>query len=204
MGNACVIVFAKAPRPGEVKTRLARSIGKDRAAAIAARMLDATLAEAVTADIGPVELCGSPDAEAGELVRAARRVGVTLHGQGEGDLGQRMARAFARAMQCHERVLAIGTDCPGMTADVLRDAHARLAGEMDAVFRPAIDGGYVLIGLRHYHSALFADIPWSSARVMSVTRKRMRGLGWRWWEGAPLADVDEPADLARLPVGWVG
>jgi rSAM/selenodomain-associated transferase 1 len=202
MPRTHLIVFAKAPVPGQAKTRLARVIGAQAAAALAARMLDHTLAQAVMADIGSVELCGTPDAAHPLLAAAAERAGVVLTAQGEGGLGERMARAFERGLADYERVLMVGTDCPLLGADDIREAAQRLVAPLRAVFRPADDGGYILIGLRRFDPSLFQAIAWSSPEVMPVTRQRLRRLAWRWWEGAPLVDIDEATNLAYLPAEW--
>lgn len=202
MAKAHLIVFAKAPLPGQAKTRLARAIGERAAAALAARMLDHALTQAVTAGVGSVELCGTPAPAHPLLLAAAERAGVRLTAQGEGELGERMARAFERALAEHERVLMIGTDCPLLAASEIHEAAQRLVAPLRAVFRPTDDGGYILIGLRRFDRSLFDGIAWSSPSVMPVTRERLRRLGWGWWEGAPLVDIDEAADLVHLPAEW--
>ena len=95
----------------------------------------------------------------------------------------------------------IGTDAPAIDAALLQQA-ARALEEADAVFVPALDGGYALIGLRQSAPQLFADMVWSTASVMTVTRSRLRAAGMRHTELAPVADIDEPADLVHVPVGW--
>ena len=99
--------------------------------------------------------------------------------------------------------LLIGTDCPALTADHLRAAADVLRAGSDAVLIPAEDGGYVLIGARVPHPALFDAMPWGTAGVMAETRRRLVALGLSWREPATLWDVDVPADLERLRVaGW--
>lgn len=198
-----VIIFAKAPEPGQVKTRLAGAIGDHAAAALASRMLGRALEQACAAGVGTLELCCAPDMRDSRLVRAAGEVGAQLSEQGEGDLGQRMARAAERALHEVDAVLVIGTDCPALNAARLREAARRLMQDVDAVFVPALDGGYVLIGLRRHDPVLFEGIPWSTGSVMAETRSRLRALGYRWWEGPPLQDIDEPADLAHVPASWM-
>jgi rSAM/selenodomain-associated transferase 1 len=200
--RVAVIVFAKAPVAGLAKTRLAPALGSAGAAALAARMLEHTVAQALAARIGPVEVCAAPDAAHPAFARLAARGRVTLANQGDGDLGQRMQRAFSRALAVHGRALLIGTDAPALDAAVLR-AAARALDAHDAVFVPTFDGGYVLIGLRRADPPYFADLPWSTPEVMRVTRARLRAAGLRWAELQPLADIDEPADLVHLPPGWM-
>ena len=94
--------------------------------------------------------------------------------------------------------LLIGTDCPALTATELRAAGLALAEGNDAVFIPAEDGGYVLIGLRRPIDSLFDGVPWGSDRVMDHTRESLRRVGLRWRELSPSWDVDRPEDADRL------
>ncbi len=200
--STAIIVFAKAPVPGLAKTRLAPALGEIGAAALAERMLRHALAQAVAADVGPVELCAAPDASHPALQAAAAEHGVRQTEQGTGDLGLRMHRAFARSLMHHGRVLLIGTDAPSMDAGVLRQAASALQ-DHDAVFVPALDGGYALVGQRRADPRWFTDMRWSHDRVMQDTRERLRAAGVRWAELPAVADIDEPADLVHLPPGWL-
>lgn len=108
-----------------------------------------------------------------------------------------MFHAFSRL--CRQReALVIGTDCPALTAAELRVAARALLEGNDAVFVPAEDGGYVLVGLRHALASLFYGVPWGSDRVMDHTRERLRRAGLRWRELPPSWDVDRPEDFDRL------
>jgi rSAM/selenodomain-associated transferase 1 len=200
--DTAVIVFAKAPVPGLAKTRLAPALGEAGAAALALRMLHHALAQAVAAAVGPVELCAAPDATHPAVQSAAAHSGAVLSEQGTGDLGLRMHRAFARSLVRHGRALLMGTDAPSLSAAVLREASSALQ-DHDAVFVPAFDGGYALVGLRRPDPRWFSDMRWSHARVMEETRERLRAAGARWAELTPVADIDEPADLVHLPPGWL-
>jgi hypothetical protein len=200
--STAVIVFGKAPVAGLAKTRLAPALGAQGAAAVAGRLLHHALAQATAAGVGPVELCGAPDAGHPVLCAAAAACGASLAGQGDGDLGERMHRAFERSLMRHDRALLIGADAPALDAAVLRQA-ARALDDHDLVFVPALDGGYALIGLRRADARWFAGMAWSHSRVMADTRRRLRAAGVRWAELPPVADIDEPADLAHLPAGWL-
>jgi glycosyltransferase A (GT-A) superfamily protein (DUF2064 family) len=112
-----------------------------------------------------------------------------------------MVRAFARAFASSPRAMLVGTDAPALDAAMLRRAAAALAS-VDAVFVPALDGGYALVGLRRLAPELFAAMRWSTAQVMAQTRERAAAAGLTWAELPPVADIDEPADLAHLPEGW--
>lgn len=193
-----VIVFAKAPVPGAVKTRLISELGADVAAALYAGLIHQSLALALRADIGPVALWCAPSSAHPFFSRCAQTYGVTLHDQHGDDLGMRMAAAFQNALGGRPYAVLIGSDCPSLTVDDLQVAAAQLVGGCDAVLGPAEDGGYVLLGLRRVIASLFENIPWSSDRVLSETRKRLRRAGADWHELATRWDVDRPEDLLRL------
>jgi rSAM/selenodomain-associated transferase 1 len=204
--STTVVVFAKAPSPGFAKTRLMPRLGAEGAAALARRLLDLAVGEAVAAQIGAVELWCAPDERHPAFAAIARDGGVGLHAQGDGDLGRRMARAFEfHAGQSTDPkgspLLLIGTDAPRLDRHYLRQAAAALARH-DAVFGPALDGGYTLVGLHRPATELFESIPWSTASVMAETRMRLHRLGLSHAELPPLGDIDEPADLDQLPAGW--
>lgn len=203
MNDACLlIIFAKAPVAGFAKTRLAPALGAAGAALLAQRMLEHALDGALASAVGPVELCCSPDLTHARFQQAAAMPGVALAAQGDGDLGQRMQRAFARGLARHGRVILIGTDAPSLDAGVLRQAADALR-QHDAVFAPASDGGYVLAGLSRMAPALFDGIDWSTAKVMAQTRVRAKALGLDVHELPTLDDVDEPQDLVHVPAGWL-
>jgi rSAM/selenodomain-associated transferase 1 len=195
-----ILVFAKAPQPGAVKTRLIPALGAAGAARLHERLLERTLATAAAAGVGPLELCGDLASDPVLAARAAAH-GAALTAQGPGDLGARMHRAFARALASAPHVLAVGCDCPALTPAHLRAASAALAAGQDAVLGPAEDGGYVLIGLARVHSALFEGIRWGGPDVAERTRASLGRLGWRWREIERLWDVDRPEDLTRVVAG---
>lgn len=203
MSGPCkVIVFAKAPVAGYAKTRLARTMGEQAAARLAARMVDEAVGQALAAGLGPVELCCAPDTSHPHLVALAARCGVALSAQGDGDLGQRMARAFERALAHHGRVLLIGTDAPALDAAALRLAADALC-ERPAVLAPAHDGGYVLVGLARTMPTLFQDVSWSTDQVMVQSRARLQAAGLEHYELPVFHDIDEGADLVHVPPEWL-
>ncbi len=189
-----ITILAKAPIEGFAKTRLIPALGAQGAAALQARLIERTVETAVAAAIGPVTLWCTPD-ETHELFHMmADRFGVALARQPEGDLGRRMLAAAAASQG---PALIIGTDCPALTRELLRQASDALR-EGDAVVIPAEDGGYGLVGLHKPQPALFTDMEWSVATVMDETRQRMTALRLQWRELSPIWDVDTPADLERL------
>lgn len=195
----CLMVFARAPVPGAAKTRLIPTLGAAGAAALHAQLSHHTLARAITARVAPVQLWCSPGPAHPFFAACRTAFGIDLHTQCEGDLGSRMAGAFDEALDSSRHAVIIGTDCPDLSREDLRQAFHALDEGRDAVLGPAEDGGYVLIGLSRPAPALFRDIDWGSGRVLSQTRKRLGELGLTWRELAPRRDVDRPEDLA-----WAG
>lgn len=195
---ARLLIFAKTPVTGRVKTRLAATYGRRGAAMLYRQLLRRTLATAARARVAPVELWVAPGRAHPWLAARAREEGMTLRVQMTGDLGQRMYRALQWSLRTARFAAIIGGDCAALTPWQLRLAFDRLADGVDAVFGPAEDGGYVLVGLRRPQPLLFQGLPWGGPMVMAVTRKRLRRLDLRW-EELPLSfDIDRPADLARL------
>jgi uncharacterized protein len=196
--GAALVVFAKAPQPGRVKTRLVPLLGEQGAARLHARMIEGTLRLAAQARFARVELHCTPHARHPVFATLARRHSLTLRTQGRGDLGARMLRACERVLRTAKTVVLIGTDCPVLRVADLRAAARALQGGDDAVLLPAEDGGYALIGLRRVSPQLFSGIEWGSDSVLEETRVRLRELGWRWRELRVVWDVDRPDDYARL------
>jgi rSAM/selenodomain-associated transferase 1 len=149
-----------------------------------------------------MELCVTPDTGHPLFAQLQQEHGLQLTVQDDGDLGVRMQRALARALQAHERALLMGSDLPGLDAAMLRQADATLA-DHDAVFVPTFDGGYGLVGLRAAAPMLFEGVRWSTPQVMQQTRDSAAAAGLRVAELPPLADIDEPVDLRHLPPGWL-
>lgn len=202
MSGCALVIFAKAPVPGLAKTRLIPALGPTGAAALAERMLEHAAHAAAGTGMEQVEICAAPDASHAVFGRLAEAHGLRLTVQGDGDLGQRMHRAFQRVLANHELALLIGTDAPALDSTVLAQARSALM-QTDAVFVPALDGGYALVGLRKPRASLFEQIAWSTPTVMAHTRDRLRAAGLHWAELAAVPDVDEPADLVHLPTGWL-
>ena len=184
--------------PGRVKTRLVPLLGGEGAARLHARLVEKTLETARASGIDDIYLYGSPGIKSAFFTRARRRYGVHLDSQGPGDIGDRMYRAFRRALRSHAHVVLVGSDCPALRPADLRAAARALREGADAVLAPAEDGGYPLLGLRRVSRRLFDGIPWSGPQVLAKTRRRLKALRWRWRELRTLWDVDRPEDVARL------
>jgi uncharacterized protein len=185
---SAVLVFARAPVAGAVKTRLIPRLGAAGAARLQHHLIRATLRTAQAAHCGPVQL---------HLTRPHalfRRSKV----QKGGDLGERMHRALRTALRRHRSAILIGTDAPALGAADLRRAARWLLGGADVVLAPAEDGGYALIAARRISFSVFAGIEWGGADVYRETVKRLDAAGLRWRALRTVWDVDRPADLERL------
>lgn len=179
-----VVVFAKAPRPGRVKTRL----GLDGAAA--ARLHEAfvrdTLELAVEAGLGPVELHTDAETDAWPEFPVTRRL------QAEGDLGARMLAAISAGAG---EVMILGSDAPSLPVEFVRGLAAV---DGDVVLGPSEDGGYWAILARRWDARMFDGVEWSTALARVQTVDAVRECGLSVGLGAEWFDVDEPSDLARL------
>jgi len=181
-----IIVMAKAPVPGQAKTRLVPRLGEWRAARLQARLTRHALRAAGLAD-ETVELHGT------RRHSFFRSLEVSFRLQRGRDLGERMHYAFSKA---RKPAVLIGTDCPALTVADLRRAARWLRGGCDAVLAPAEDGGYALIALKRMLPGVFEDIEWGSAHVYADTVKKL--AGYRWRALRRVWDVDRPEDLERL------
>lgn len=183
-----LVIFARLPEAGQVKTRLIPALGEAGAAQLYGRLLEHTLAEARTSglDIEVWITGGSPQAFA-----EAYGNDLAVVEQGHGDLGERLARVDAPS-------IVIGSDCPGISAPILR-AAAKALDDRAVVIGPATDGGYYLIGFREPVPFLFAEMAWSTPTVFAntLTRLAARGIGPAILP--ELADIDTPEDLAAWP-----
>lgn len=186
-----LVMMVRRPAMGRVKTRLARGLG-----AVAAVKFYRAATGGLAARLGvdprwDLILAVTPDASAGDRVWP-RHLGIVP--QGQGDLGQRMQRVFDRMPP--GPVVIIGSDSPSIRAAHI--AHAfRALGTVDAVFGPAPDGGYWLVGLSRRQRVLtpFAGVRWSTADTLADTINNLAGSRVHVME--TLDDIDEPADLMR-------
>jgi hypothetical protein len=190
----CLVVFVKEPRAGRVKTRLAAALGDEAAAAVYR-----TIAEGVVAgtlpEAGEYErLVFYDPPDAGERMRSWLPAG-RLRKQAAGDVGARMADAFARCFaRGARRVAIVGSDAPAVGRAEAREAFAAL-GAHDVVLGPAHDGGYWLVGLRAPQPALFEGVAWSTPSVLAETLARAAARGLSVARLDPRRDVDTIEDL---------
>lgn len=191
-----ILVFTKAAVPGRVKTRLTPYLSADRAAALAQQLQQSIIDMLTRASLADITLLACPDCTAPQLSLLIRRYSLECREQSGEDLGERMYRAAAEALQRRQRVILLGTDCAVMTADYVRSAIEQLQHN-DAVIGPAEDGGYVLLGLKQAPRWLFSDIDWGTPRVLAQTVTKLRQQHGVYKQLGTLWDVDEPADYER-------
>jgi rSAM/selenodomain-associated transferase 1 len=188
-----ILVMAKAPMPGTVKTRL--GLPPKEAADLQAALIRDTVEKARS--LAPTTLAGAP-ADRLALISHLLPDDVALIPQPPGDLGDRMLSG-ARTLfdTATDPVLLLGTDAPTLPADAIEAASSAL-DLRDISIIPSTDGGYVLLGLRRPVGAVFVGIEWSTEAVHRQTLERAGEAGLSVYEGDPWYDVDEPEDLVRL------
>jgi rSAM/selenodomain-associated transferase 1 len=184
--HPAIILFARSPEPGKVKTRLARAIGDGRATALYLAMVADTASAARKTG---ARLLWWIDGEVGGLAGIIGK--DTVKRQPSGDLGARLAAAFRDAFSSgFGPVTAAGTDCPSLGGSHLA-ALLEKSGEFDAAFIPSPDGGYCAVGLKSYFPEVFREIPWSTSRTLEVSLKRIADAGKSCRLMDPLEDIDE-------------
>jgi uncharacterized protein len=190
-----LLVFARAPVAGQAKTRLNPALGVEGAARLHGRLVRRALGAASESGAGSVELWCAPDCSHGFLQDCARDFGCRLQVQPAGDLGRRMRVALEIGLPA----VLLGSDAPGLTAATIGAAAAALTDGNDCVLVPALDGGYVLIGLAVPSAQLFEGVRWGGPEVLEQTRHRCRQLGMRLLELPACPDIDRPEDLVHCP-----
>ncbi len=197
MTRGTLLVFAKAPEAGRVKTRLAGALGEAGTVALARALLQDTWART---EREPHRAVLVVDGDPARLPSLGDRAAWT---QGGGDLGARLERGLRRALAGSPWAIALGTDSPDLPPETIALA-VRALDEHDAVLGPCEDGGYYLLGLRACPEGLLDDLPWSSERTCVTTLERLRARGLTVATLPTWYDVDRPADLARLRASLAG
>ncbi len=197
MHENALLLFIKNPIPGKTKTRLAADVGDEMALRMYHVLCNWTREQAQAL----------PDTDrylyySAQIIKADAWPDQKFHKelQHQGDLGERMEAGFAAAFAAgHERVVIIGSDCPGITTEYLAQAFAALR-ETDIVIGPALDGGYTLLGMRSFTPNLFRAVAWSTEAVLPTTLERAAAAGKSVTQLRPLSDVDYLEDW--LSYGW--
>ena len=190
-----MIVFAKAPHPGDVKTRLAKDVGNINAARIYKKMLRAYLEKVCGIPGLAVQLWCSPGTQHPFFMQCARDFDITLYRQAGHDLGSRMSNAFRRNVIHGSNIMLLsGTDIPGIGKEDISQAIDHLENNIDVVITPTLDGGYGMIAMKSAHAFLFQNMLWSVPDVLQHTCQRLRRRQLSFELLAYKRDVDNRQD----------
>lgn len=190
-----LIIFVRNPEKGKVKTRLAKTLGEDKALAIYKALLARTRTVAGGVDalrllFYSVQVRTNDDWPAGTFEK---------HQQQGNDLGERMAHAFEVALQRAEAAIIVGSDIAQIDTSIIERAFAALSSH-DYVIGPAIDGGYYLLGMKRHSPELFQDLEWSTDQVAKITQERILENGGTLGFAPTLSDIDYAEDWEKY--GW--
>jgi rSAM/selenodomain-associated transferase 1 len=198
MNQQALLIFVKNPIAGKTKTRLAATVGDEKALKMYHQLMTWTRDQAVPLEEVDRYLFYSNWVEEEDGWPQAYFQKLVQKGPG---LGERMQHGFEHAFQRgHQSVIIIGSDCPGVTTELLTEAYRKLQSN-DVVIGPALDGGYYLLGLRQMEPSLFQDMAWSTESVLPDTIQRAQAAGLSVAQLTPLSDVDYLEDW--LYYGWM-
>jgi uncharacterized protein len=192
-------VFAREPVQGFVKTRLAKTLGNEKALSLYQYMLENVLLTARQMQDTDIVLYGAAHAESSHGLRViAERNNINYAEQCGRDLGERQFNALRQGLIDYTDVLLIGTDCIFFSTVYFQQAFAKLTEDAPIVIGPAHDGGYVLIGARRVVPALFNCVSWGSEKVLEQIQANLLALRWNYGLLTALADIDDENDLRRF------
>ena len=195
--DSVLLIFCKTPIAGQVKTRLQPALSAEQAVLAHIALTKMTLARAFEKPLCPVQLYCSPDTNHEFFKQCAESYPLTLATQRGNDLGNKMLHAFGDALTHYRHAILIGCDCPSLTVEDLRSALSELHDDHDAVFAPAEDGGYTLVGLNSAQPSLFENMSWGNKFVMAETRLRATDANLKVYELDTQWDVDHIEDWRR-------
>ncbi|HEY8037778.1 MAG TPA: TIGR04282 family arsenosugar biosynthesis glycosyltransferase [Methylobacter sp.] len=195
--NSVLMIFCKAPIPGQVKTRLIPELTAEQAAELHTELSIKTLQRATLSNLCPVQLWCTPSTEHVFFTSSKAAYPLVLKQQQGIDLGERMHHAFCSALADYSHAVLMGCDCPSLTEQDLEQALTALNQENEVVLAPAEDGGYVLIGLNSPHPELFDNMSWGTELVLEQTRNRIERYKFRYHELSEQWDLDTAEDLER-------
>ncbi|NUO03602.1 MAG: TIGR04282 family arsenosugar biosynthesis glycosyltransferase [Saprospiraceae bacterium] len=190
--NRALLLFVRNPEKGKVKTRLAKELGDDKALEIYLELLNLTRAVAMAIPAERLLFYSNFIPQSDDWPESL----FQKHLQSGGDLGARMEAAFHQALETHPKAVIIGSDCPELRPEIIEQAFTQL-DDCDAVFGPANDGGYYLLGLKSVIPGIFRDMVWSTKSVLSETLDRLKAAGKTYAFLPELSDVDHVEDWER-------
>ena len=194
MKKCMLLIFVKKPEAGKVKTRLAATVGDEKALQIYRQLLKRT--QEITLPLSCQKTVYYTPEIVEDDIFAQQHYGKAL--QSEGNLGQRMQHAFEAAFAPgYEKVCIIGSDCYQLNTNILKEAFEKL-DQNEVVIGPSTDGGYYLLGMKKLHLSLFQNKDWSTSSVFPQTIGDLKNTGLSFGLLPALTDVDEEKDLATL------
>ena len=192
MTKNALLIFIRNPELGKVKTRLAKDLGAEEALRIYQKLLDHTrnivLKTAAACYLYYSDFIDKEDAWS--------NVDFKKFLQPQGDLGDRMLKAFDHALTENDAAIIIGSDCPGLTETILQTAFNQLKNN-DFVIGPAMDGGYYLLGMKKLAPRLLLDMTRSTDKVFEETVRRMEQMGASYYVLPVLSDIDYAEDWEK-------
>jgi len=195
--DTIIIIFAREPVEGQVKTRLIPALGEQTATRLYAQLLNHTIANVLNCQLSVLDICITPESQSLYFTQLPFGAHYKLSTQQGNDLGERMYYALSGKLEKFTKAILIGTDCPSLNCHELSRA-IRALDYHDMVFSPAKDGGYVLVGAKQLSSVVFSKINWGSEWVMQQTRNALLKTGLSWQELSLQQDIDNVEDLVHL------
>lgn len=197
--NGKILIFARTPQLGSVKTRLQPVLGEEGCYKLHSELVEIVVRTAVQAEVAPVEVwhTGQIDHSLWQALKSDLAIGL-VEQKGD-DLGERLfnaASAYLSGAEPWDWIIIIGSDCPAVDADYLSKAVKALQSGEELVIGPAQDGGYVLLGFRRVHEFLFRNIPWGTGEVLEKTLTLAEKNQCPVHLLNPLRDIDVEEDLA--------
>lgn len=193
-----LVQFARVPVPGQVKTRLIPTLGARLAADLHCSMVLRTLDTLHASGLGPVQLWLTGGGAVAWLRHIDPGAAIEVREQVGADLGERMENAIASGLREYSKVLLVGSDAPAIDASYLARA-AKALDDADVVFGPALDGGYVLLGMRCTSAGWLQGINWGTSTVLEQSHSSALQNDLSCQLLQPLPDIDVAGDLRWLP-----
>jgi rSAM/selenodomain-associated transferase 1 len=196
MSNA-VIIFIRAPLQGKVKTRLAKTLGDEKAAGFYRLCIEGIISESSQLSREVEKYVFFAEPFYGYKTDHLAGLGFKIEVQEGESLGQRLCGAFNRVFESGvQKAIIVASDVPDLTTDIIKKAFSSL-DKSDVVIGPCYDGGYYLIGMKQLHKELFSDISWGTERVFQQTLVVIKENGLIVEQLPILIDVDTEEDLQR-------
>lgn len=186
-----LIIFIRNPIRGTVKTRLAQTLGNDKAFDIYKELLEITRQQSIKVNAQ----CYLYYSDHIELDAWSETTFIKKVQSGI-DLGARMANAFNEVLQTHSKAIIIGSDCPYITSQII-DHSFHLLSNNDVILGPAIDGGYYLLGMKSTSPSIFESMPWSESNLYEKTIEKLNQLNFTHSSLIQLEDIDTEEEWNR-------